>query len=470
MSQLQISDVWQLDHTKRSRFARLSGVIRLALKQLRHRFIESLLILLGISLGVGIVTGTETFLRYIFTLQRIYLVENVTTVAVRPQRIDTGELYSSGGVPAIRIAGPLTEPIELTVDHMLRAREEVPTVAYVDTFPRESLGGSVVVIDGEPWTPPTVNAAAASDADMGAPIPDPSADMPPHLIVNGTTPDGIVLKNRTLLAGRWLTWDDYMAGRPVLILEETDVSRLFPNLDPEEAIGRTLTTNSYSSQGPVDITWQIIGVVRQRELPGFDIPTFTLIEAFGPHTVNSDGPVDVIEINFAPADPDDIETLIADLEVYFASMFGDGRVEVTNPMDMLAELQQSSRSVALALMGLSGLTLFVAAINILNLFTARVIRRRRSAAMTIALGAERRLLFNQIVVEAMLLGLIGSAIGLAVARGVVHLLTDLFGEISFSVVDVGFGLLAGVVFSVLFSLYPAYLSSSLDPADGLRTE
>lgn len=474
MSQLHISDVWQPDAVKRSRRARLGGVIRLTLKQLRHRFIESLLILLGIALGVGVVTGTETFLRYIFALQRNVYAQNVTTVAVRPQRIDTSELYSSGGVPAIRIAGPLAEPVELTVDHMLRAREDVPSVAYVDTYAVDSFGGSVVAVDGEPWKPPAAAAGTVEgEADSGTSMPDPMLDMPPHLHVSGTTPDGMFLKNRSLLAGRWLTWDDYTSGRPVLVLEETDVPKLFPDLEPEEVIGRTVTVTTYSSQGPVDVTWQIVGVLQQQELPGLYVSPSYLVEAFGPHTVNSDGPVRVIEINFAPAEPDGFEALIADLEVYFASVFGDGRVEVTNPMDMLAELERLSRNLSIALMGLSGLTLFVAAINILNLFTARVIRRRRFAAMTVALGAERRTLFNQILAEALILGLIGSAVGLAIARVVVHALANvnyLDGEIALTAVDVGFGLLAGVVFSVLFSLYPAYLSSSMEPADGLRTE
>lgn len=486
MSQLQISDVWQPDPTKHSRFARFKGVVHLSIKQLKYRFLESLLILLGIALGVGVVTGTETFLRYINTLQQSYLAENITTVSVRPQMVNLSDLYSSGGVPAIRIAAPLTDPVELTVEHMLRAKQDVPTVAFADTFANESLGGEILAIDGEPLVAHSEDSIlphedgfggeggfASGDGVviMGSSPTELISDMPPYLMFNGTTPDGIALKKRTMLAGRWMTWDEYNEGRPVLILEEADVPKVFPDIEPEEVIGRTLTVTTYSSDGPVDINWQIIGVVQQRDMPGLSSDFMgRWVEGYGPHTVNNDGPIRVMEMNFAPADPNGIEELIADLEIYFASIFGEGRVEVTNPMDMLAELQQTSRSMSIALLGLSGLTLFVAAINILNLFTARVIRRRRASAMTVALGAERRSLFYRIVTEAMLLGVAGSVIGLGVARGVVSLLENRYGEISLSLADVGFGLLVGVFFSVLFGMYPAYLSSSMDPADGLRTE
>src|SRR5690625_4952976 len=482
LSQIQLSDVWQPDPAGRSRFARFKGMVHLSLKQLRHRFLESLLILLGIALGVGVLTGAETFVRYLLTLESSYLTENMPSVYVRPKTADLSGLYASqGGVPAVRIAESLTEPVELYLEHMLQARQDVPSVAYAGMEADRSLSGEIVAVNGKSIVPDEPELPADDDGFggsgggvvMGGGVAmtassetDAFADMPPYLMLQGVTPDGLAMQKRDMLAGRWMTWDEYNEGSPVLILEEADISKIFPELEPEEAIGQTVTMGTHTKEGPLDMTWQVIGVVRQRERYGSSPGGW--IDGYGPHTAGHDGQVRAMELNFAPADPNDMAELIADLEVYFASLLGEGRVEVTNPTESLAEQRPTTRNLSLALMGLAGLTLFVAAINMLNLFTARVIRRRRTSAMTVALGAERRSLFNRIVTEAVLLGVGGSILGLGVARGVVFLFKDLYGEISLSFVDVGFGLLAGVIFSVLFGLYPAYLSSSLNPADGLR--
>ena len=53
---------------KQSALARWRGIVRIAQRQLRHRFLENLLILLGIALGVGVLTGMGSFLRFLVSL------------------------------------------------------------------------------------------------------------------------------------------------------------------------------------------------------------------------------------------------------------------------------------------------------------------------------------------------------------------------------------------------------------------
>src|SRR5690606_2227655 len=179
------------------------------------------------------------------------------------------------------------------------------------------------------------------------------------------------------------------------------------------------------------------------------------------------------------------EQLVNEVELFFAQRHGPDRVTVTNPVETLRELNQNRSATVLALMGLAALALVVAAINVLNLFTARVSRRRRLMAMNVALGADRRLLFQLTLLEALLLGVAGSVVGFLPAHGVVTVLrallvaeaaaasqglADLVSGVGIGWPDVLLGLAAGIGTSLLFGLYPAFLSASIDIAGGLRGE
>ena len=96
--------------------------------------------------------------------------------------------------------------------------------------------------------------------------------------------------------------------------------------------------------------------------------------------------------------------LVRQVQSYMDRIYGAGRVEVRPPGNF-----GGSVGVIVQILALAGLALLIAAINILNLFTARVLRRQRYTGMSIALGATRGMLFWQTAGEAILLGLLGSA-------------------------------------------------------------
>ena len=68
MAPIDLAAVWKPDPSKQSALARWRGIVRIAQRQLRHRFLENLLILLGIALGVGVLTGMGSFWRFLVSL------------------------------------------------------------------------------------------------------------------------------------------------------------------------------------------------------------------------------------------------------------------------------------------------------------------------------------------------------------------------------------------------------------------
>lgn len=467
MSRIDLTQVWSTDPTHRSGRARLLGVVRLSAKQLRHRFLESLLIVLGIALGVGVLTGMETFLRYLITMEEEIFATSaeMQAVQVQPKRFDLSQFFGADGVAAVRLAGDITSPATLRLDDVLAARAEIQTEALVTLGLQGTSSSRVVALDGAPF-------ASASDAPM--------------LGLEKVTPDTLLFDKRSMIAGRWITWEEFEGGQPVMVIEEQSVPILFPDVEPEDAIGRTVTMNLFiPGDQPASVELRVVGVVAEKEQPAWLAALLAdegnTARGYVPYFAAELESASINQINFTPLDESQTDELIRELELFFERRLGADRVTVSNPIATLRTINANRRSTSLTLMSLAGLALLVAAVNILNLFTARVIRRRRVTAMSVALGAERRSLFGRILTEALLLGVGGSAIGLLVAVGVVALLrVFLMGEmgvlglelprLSLGVADALFGLGVGMVVSLLFGIYPAYLSASVDPADGLRRE
>jgi predicted permease len=137
--------------------------------------------------------------------------------------------------------------------------------------------------------------------------------------------------------------------------------------------------------------------------------------------------------------------------------------------------EQYGRSLRI-LLGVCGLVLLIACANVANLLLARAVARRGQTALRLAIGASRRQIVTQALVESVLLAIAGGVVGLLVSIGTARLLLALaFAGVTFLPIDVrpspmalafafGLALLTGV----LFGAAPAWFATRTDPMDALR--
>ena len=139
-------------------------------------------------------------------------------------------------------------------------------------------------------------------------------------------------------------------------------------------------------------------------------------------------------------------------------------------------LQQETGKGLNLLMALSALVLLVACANIANILLARGTTRRTETSLRMALGAARTRLIRQMLVESVLLGCIGGALGLAVAyAGTRTILALAFPESKYlpihaspSIPVLVFALVVSMLTGIIFGIVPAWITSRSDPAEALR--
>jgi putative ABC transport system permease protein len=150
---------------------------------------------------------------------------------------------------------------------------------------------------------------------------------------------------------------------------------------------------------------------------------------------------------------------------------------VVIPLDRLEEAERARDRFTILLAVIAGISLLVGGIGIMNIMLATVTERTREIGIRRALGAKRRDIVMQFLIEALVQTSIGAAVGLLLGVAIVFTIPPLY-ELFFSkplpaklhvpsmFYAVGVSILTGVV----FGLYPAWRASRLDPIEALRHE
>jgi len=182
--------------------------------------------------------------------------------------------------------------------------------------------------------------------------------------------------------------------------------------------------------------------------------------------------VDLHEIVLAVDEGDNVP-LVAEAAREMLSRFHVKKrdYEVVVPLELLARAEETKRIFNIVLGSIAGISLLVGGIGIMNVMLATVTERTREIGIRRALGAKRRHIVTQFLVETICLsvggGLFGVALGISIPLIVEHY-ADMVTIVTPSAPLLAFGISAGI--GIVFGLYPAWRAANMDPVEALRHE
>jgi putative ABC transport system permease protein len=142
-----------------------------------------------------------------------------------------------------------------------------------------------------------------------------------------------------------------------------------------------------------------------------------------------------------------------------------------NQADIIATASSITGTLTLLLSAIAGISLIVGGIGIMNMMLTTVTERTREIGLRKAIGAKRRDISRQFLLEAVMLTFIGGILGIVLGWLVSLLVTEtgiLATKVTLSSVLLAFGVSAGI--GIVFGYYPARKAAKLNPIDALRYE
>ena len=127
-------------------------------------------------------------------------------------------------------------------------------------------------------------------------------------------------------------------------------------------------------------------------------------------------------LRFTVADRALLDEALAQLDAYFATIYGDGILNITDPRAFASAVGDASRRAVKVILFLAVSALLITALNLSNIFSSRALRRRRSAGILKAMGAARTRVFAVFLLDVLVVGAIGSAAGVGLAASLARLL------------------------------------------------
>jgi putative ABC transport system permease protein len=141
------------------------------------------------------------------------------------------------------------------------------------------------------------------------------------------------------------------------------------------------------------------------------------------------------------------------------------------PLDLLRQKERTQNIFTIVMASIAGISLIVGGIGIMNIMLANVYERRKEIGTRRALGAKRRDILTQFLIETGFLTLTGGVIGIGLGVGISELVT-LYARwpVRFSYSSVFLSIAISAVVGVVFGTYPAWQAAKQNPIDALRTE
>ncbi|HAU36658.1 MAG TPA: hypothetical protein DCX07_02940 [Phycisphaerales bacterium] len=294
--------------------------------------------------------------------------------------------------------------------------------------------------------------------------------------VLGTEPTYAQAARTDVVAGRFLTASDVLLSKPYCVITRSLARRLFGYLDPLgdtfRLAGEPFVVVGVLSQLPSSLSGQDIDVDNCVIIPiSTDRTRFGEYEVMWGQGGSRMEKVDVHQVILQMEG----EKQVLDGAAIARSLLGryhdQPDFEVTVPLELLEQRQKQRRLWNIMFLAIASVSLLVGGIGIMNIMLASVTERTREIGIRRALGAKRRDIIAQFLVEAVSLttagGLIGIATGMLIPMGIERALSV---PAVISIQTLFWPFLMAVSVGLASGVYPAFRAARLDPIEALRHE
>jgi putative ABC transport system permease protein len=436
------------------RFTRQAGLVRetalMAFDTLRTNKLRSALTILGVVIGITSIVGMTSLIRgFDESLRDLFRELGPNTIFVQK----FGLISASSGKTFLEIA---RRP-NISMDDARAVARECPSVAIIDVWLGSGPGNQVRMFYGNTKTKP--------------------------LGILGATENFAAVNFIKLEFGRFFLQNEVEHRRQVVVLGQTPYQSLFPNIDP---IGKKVRI------GINEFT--VIGVLGKRPSPGgfnvgvddFAVIPYSTHEKFYGKVLKGSAKIKSGNITPAmfrsamiaivPRDDAGRDKAMAEVEALMRARH-NLRLDQPNDFDLgtqdalLKVWDQFSQATFLALVVISSIALMVGGIGVMAIMMISVTERTREIGVRKALGARRREILWQFMIEAVFLTSVGGVIGILFGSSIgllVHWVSGFPVSLPWWSFALGIGFSASV--GIFFGLFPAVKASRLDPIEALRYE
>jgi putative ABC transport system permease protein len=404
---------------------RILMAIKIAQRALARNLMRSSLTMLGVIIGVGAVIAMVAIGQGAHASIRA----KITSLGANSLLILSGSTTQSG----VRIGwgGRAT----LRPADVKAIQQECPAVAYVTPTLRST---AQVVYTNQNWA----------------------------TTIQGTGIEYADIREWRLLSGTWFTQQDVDAASKVAVLGQTVADWLFGSMDP---VGQVIQIQN--------MPFRVIGLLapKGQSTTGQDQDDVIII----PYTTSQKKLVGITHVHSIQASAVSSELMAEAVDQVTALLrqrhrllpWQESDFTVRPWADLAAAQEESSRIMTLLLGSIASISLLVGGIGIMNIMLVSVTERTREIGIRMALGAKKRDILWQFLVEAMMLSFSGGIVGIGLGVGGAKLISSIAAWpslVSWDAVALAF-LFSGVV-GIFFGFYPARKAAQLEPIEALRYE
>jgi putative ABC transport system permease protein len=288
-------------------------------------------------------------------------------------------------------------------------------------------------------------------------------------ILLGAAPDYPFANSHFVQDGRFITDADVMHAAPVCVIGTDVAEALFPHRDPiEETL--TLQGRAYQVVGVFERKGSFFGGSNDNFVA---IPISSFDEQF-PDV--RDGGGDTIHIATVPRRAEDLHSWVEEGTAILRVRRGlrpdqPDDFAVFTSEGLLRNFQQITAGVASAMIVIAGIALLVGGVGVMNIMLVNVTQRTREIGLRKALGATRRDIAAQFLMEAVTLTGVGGVLGVGLGLGAALLARVAFDfDAAAPLWSVVLGLGVATAVGLIFGMWPALRAARQDPIEALRYE